>query len=174
MKQNKTGISLIEALVVVAILAILAAIAAPAYQNAINGTRVKSAAEAVYSQIQFARSESVKQNRNLFVTVQGGGTTDWCIGIANLTGCDCATPNSCVFGPTGRQVERNIRGSDFTAITLTVNTAEIEFDSRRGATTGGGNTITVTGSTGLNTSIVTSTLGRVRICGGNIGGYSAC
>lgn len=174
MKRHITGFTLVEAMVVIAIIAILAAVAGPAYQNAINSTRVKSAAEAVYSQIQFARSESVKQDRNLFVTVQGSGTTNWCMGISNATGCDCNTAGSCSFGPVGGLAERNLMGADFTSITLAANATELQFNSRRGATVSGGGTITVTGSTGMNTSIVTSTLGRVRICGGNVGGYPAC
>lgn len=174
MTKNKAGVSLIESLIVIAILAILASVAVPYFQNAVNSNRLKSAAESVYSQIQFARSESIKQDRNLFVTIQGSGTTAWCIGISNTTDCNCSTANSCVFGPTGSQIERNIRGSDFTAITVATTKAEIEFDSRRGAANGGGSTITITGSSGLNTSVITSTLGRVRICGGNVGGYPSC
>lgn len=174
MKRAIVGITLIEAMVVVAIVAILAAIAAHAYQNAINNARVKSAAEAVYSQIQLARSESIKQNRNIFVTVKGSGTADWCIGMSDDTGCDCSEANSCSYGPAGSRVEHNIAGSSFTDIIVATTKAELEFTSRSGATADGGNTITVTGSSGLNTEIRTSTLGRVRICGGNIKGYQSC
>lgn len=176
MKKINSGFTLVEAIVVIAIIAILAAVAGPAYQNAINNARIRSAAEAIYGQIQYARSESVKQDRDLFVTIQGTGTTGWCIGISNTTGCDCNTNGNCVFGPTGSTTERNISGTDFNNITLTTATTELQFSSRQGNLQPGSNTvtITVTGNTGLNTDIVTNPLGSVRICGGNIGSYPSC
>lgn len=179
MKRTAAGFSLIEAMVIVAIIAILAAVAAPSFQNAINATRVKSAAEAVYGHIGFAKSESIKQNRNLFVTIQGAGTTNWCIGISNASGCNCNTPNSCLFGPAGNTAERNLSSADFSSITLSAaNIAtEFVFNSRRGSLesiASGTLTITLTGSTGLNTAVQTSPMGSIRICGGNVGGYPAC
>lgn len=174
MKPTQSGITLIEGMVTIAIVAILAAIAGPSFQNAFNSSRLRSAAEAVYGEIQFAKSESVKQDRNLFVTIQGSGTTNWCIGISNTTNCNCNTPGNCMLGPTGSQTERVIKSNDFSSITLTANPLEIEFNSRRGSTVSGGNTIALTGASNLNTTIETSTLGRVRICGGNLGGYSSC
>jgi len=175
MKHHATGFSLIEAMVILAIVAILAAVAAPSFQNAINATRVKSAAEAVYGQIGFARGESIKQDRNLFVTIQGSGSTSWCIGISNTTGCNCNTPGNCLFGPTGNTAERNLTSADFNNIILTASATELQFNSSRGTLIPAGTlTFTVTGNTGLNTTVSTSPMGSVRICGGNVGGYPAC
>lgn len=172
MNKRFRGFTLIELMVTVAVLGVIAAIAAPALLAMRDQHRIRSAAEAVYAHLQFARSESVKQDRNLWVHSTAG--TGWCIGIANATGCDCNTPGSCQFGPAGALVEHNVVSGDFVGITLATTQADIEFNSRRGAVvTAGGTTITLTGANGYQAQISTQPMGRVRLCG-NMGRYPAC
>lgn len=169
--QRCRGFTLVEAMVSVAIIAILVAVGVPSYQTWISQSRVRSAAEAVLAHVQFARSESIKQDRNLFVTVTTG--SNWCVGIANDTGCDCATAGSCQYGPVGNLSEHNLFADNFTGITLAATQVELEFDSRRGSLNGGGSTLTVSGSGGYAAKVITSGMGRIRLCG-NVGSMPAC
>lgn len=171
MQLRSRGFTLVEAMVSVAIIAILALVAVPAYQDMINQSRVRSAAEAVLAHVQFARSESVKEDRNLFVTATTGA--NWCVGIANATGCNCATAGSCQYGPVGNLSEHNLSAANFTGITLTATQNELQFDSRRGTVNGGGSTLSVSGTGGYSASVITSTMGRIRLCG-NAGSMPAC
>lgn len=172
MRTRQSGLTLVEAMVVIAIVAIIAAIAAPSYLGMRDSQRVRAAAEAVYSHVQFARSESVKQDRNLWVRTTAGA--NWCVGISNATGCDCSAAASCRFGPATNLVEHNLVSTDFSGITLGTTAANLEFDSRRGTVAGGGNaTITITGANGLQGQVRIAPLGGVSLCG-NMGRYPAC
>lgn len=171
MKSAKRGFSLVELMVTLTVLAILLSVAVPSFQNIRDTSRVRAAAEAVYAHMQFSRSESVKQNRNLFVSLTTG--TNWCIGISNSSGCNCATANSCRFGPAANLVENNLASADFSGISLASDQASIQFESRRGGNENPG-TITLTGANALAISIIHSARGRIRLCSDNVGGYPAC
>ncbi|GAB3192653.1 pilus assembly FimT family protein [Hydrogenophaga aquatica] len=172
MKKRTRGVTLIELMVTIAVVAIIAAIAAPPLMAMRDQHRIRSAAEAVYAHLQFARTESVKQDRNLWVHANTG--TSWCIGISNATGCDCNTAGSCRFGPAAALVEHNVASGDFVGISLAATQTDFEFNSRRGTVvTGGGTTITLTGANSYQAQISTDLTGRIRLCG-NMGRYPAC
>lgn len=164
------GFTLIELMVTIVVLAILAALAAPTFNDMRDRARVRAAAEAIYSHVQFARSETLKQSRNLFVRVSAGAT--WCVGISNATACDCGTANSCTFGPAGALVEHNLRAAEYPGVTIATTQADVEIDSRR-AGTAAATQITVTGAGTYEARVVMSKLGKTAICG-NVGGYPAC
>lgn len=166
------GFTLVELLVTIAVIAIIASVSAPSFLSMRDQARTRAAAEAVFAQVQYARTESIKQSRDLWVTAAPG--VNWCIGISNAAGCDCNTAGSCQFGPAGNLMEHNIRSVDFSGITLDATATEIQFDSRRGIVNGTGNTLTVSGAGGYEVKIITSKLGRVRMCGDVGGGIPSC
>jgi type IV fimbrial biogenesis protein FimT len=171
MKTLARGFTLVEMMVAVAVIAIIAAVAMPSIENMRASRRVHAAAEAVYSHAQFTRNESIKEDQNLFLSITTG--TNWCLGISLTTGCSCATAGSCQFGTTSGLSEHNLQGTDFPDVSLSSSNNNIEFDSRRGTTIGGGSTITLSGSNGYSAQVIVSALGRARLCG-NVGGLSAC
>lgn len=170
MTRRVHGFSLIELLVAIAVLAIITTLAFPAFQATRDGARVRAATEAVYSHLQFARSESVKQNRDLFVSVTAGAS--WCVGLSNATGCACGTAGSCQYGPAAALAENNIRAADFVGVSLATTQAEMQIDNRRGGTATS-TTLTLTGGSSKEGRVTISPLGRVSICG-NVGGLSSC
>lgn len=73
------GFSLIEAMITVAILAIIGALAMPAFQSTLANFRMRTGAEGLLNGLQLARTEAVRQNRNIFFCINPVGTTGWII-----------------------------------------------------------------------------------------------
>jgi len=164
--RRQQGATLIELIVALTVMGVLIGIGVPSFRNIRDVNRVKAAAEAVYAQLQFARSEAIKQNRDLWVQVTpGDGSTsaDWCLGISNASGCDCITPGSCKFGPAGQEIERTLSSEDFEGISLSSNRDDIHFEPRRGTNPTNG-TIFVIGPNDLTVSVRHSRRGRVILC----------
>lgn len=166
MKRLK-GFTLVELMVTLAVIAILASIAGPSFNNIRDRSRVRAAAEAIYAHLQFARSESIKQNRDLVVGVVAGAT--WCLSISNATGCDCGT-TTCQFGPPTNLAEHTLRSTDFSGISIATNQNDVIFESRRGMSNGV--SITINGANSLSIDVIVSSRGRVRACSTTVGGYT--
>lgn len=68
---RKSGFTLVELLIVVAIAAILAAIAAPSFRIMNRTMAVRSAADELVAGIHFARSEAIRANRAILLSLDG-------------------------------------------------------------------------------------------------------
>jgi type IV fimbrial biogenesis protein FimT len=71
------GFTLVELVVTLIVLAIIASLAAPAFSELLERRRLIGAAEALYAQVLFARSESIKQSQPFFVETTGSGGAPW-------------------------------------------------------------------------------------------------
>jgi len=160
-KQLQLGFTLVEALVVVTILAILASLAVPTFSDALYKQRIQGAAEAVLSDLRWARTESIKRNKLVRVTFTTGSTWSYVINVDPL-----GTP----------VLIKTVNGSEYPTTTLTSasfsgGVSYTTFDPTRGTNPNNG-TATITATNG-SLSVRVSTLGRVRICG-TVEGYPAC
>ena len=183
--KRQHGVTLIELIVTLVVLGVLVSIAAPSFRSIRDVNRVKAAAEAVYAHLQFARSEAIKQNRDLFVQVTPGYSSygeDWCLGIADFSGCDCMEEDKdeadfCEFGPAGARIERTLSSGIFEGISLWSNRAEIQFEGRRGMDPTNG-TIRIKDDAGWTVSVKHSRRGRISLCTGEgvkeVRGYPEC
>jgi prepilin-type N-terminal cleavage/methylation domain-containing protein len=155
--NQSNGFSLIELMVTILALAILASIAVPSFQSMIERRRLIAAAEAIYSDLQFARSEAVKRSRVLTVSKADGP----CLSISDATASSAVIiSNTCL--------------SAFPAITMSTTGLPMSFDRVRG-TLGLGGTITLKSSSNQEIRVIGSKFGRVRICSPTrVGGYPAC
>ncbi len=158
-----TGFTLIEMVVTVEVLAILLGVAVPAFQDTLAKRRLVGAAEQLYADLQYARSEAIK--RNASVVVSFSAVTDWCYGIA-LAACACGTANSCQLDG----VDKVVSSSNFRGVSLAENlSGSTSFDPRRGTANNG--TVSLTSSSIGTIKVIVSTPGRVRICSDNVAAY---
>lgn len=83
MGRSHAGMTMVELLVVIAIAAILLALAAPSFTSLANKTRLNAASSLMVSDLNLARSESVKRNARTLV----------CPSNAAATSCQLVNPS---------------------------------------------------------------------------------
>ena len=127
---NKTGFTLIELMIVVAILGIISAIAAPSFMNYMAQRRLNGAARMVMSDLMNARMLAVTLNRNVQVTfpTSAGASYTYDATVTAVTrnvqtgfgyhDVTVSGNNNPVFAPTGRL-------SGVTACTITLASAAL-------------------------------------------------
>ena len=126
MKRTNSGFTLVEAMVVIAVLTILLAVGVPSYQQFRDDTELSSAAFALYTDIQLARTEAVKRGSDNLHIFFFNDTSGWCYRITDKTRSDCsscaATASQCDIGADGI-----LRGNDQSHYPRT--TLATKFDS---------------------------------------------
>lgn len=170
--KNKRGFTLIEALVVIAIIGIVALAASPSSHSRVARERLIAVAEMVASDLQSARSESIKRNTPITMTFTSGPS--WKYEMNSTTAV--VLPIVCPEPATSIKAVCSSNSKDFKGVSLTQNfdDNDMVFNNVRGISDQDGD-ITLSSSVGkLNVRL--STLGRVRICSptNNIRGYPAC
>jgi type IV fimbrial biogenesis protein FimT len=145
--------------------------------------RLVSAAESVYSQVQYARTEAIKQSRDMFF-VTGNQGTAWCLGVSDTAGCDCfqsdhEEEDACtvVAADAGERVLRTIIGTDFPSVGMASTTGgETQFNFVRGTVTDGTGAVTLTSPRGRQLRLGINLVGRVNACSlsGAFGGFPPC
>lgn len=155
------GFSFLELMITLAIVAILAALAMPTYTSTIAKRRVIGAAEAVLSDLRWARSEAFKRNVNVRVTFTTGSSWSYAIN---------ADPEG------SHTLIKSFSGSSFPDTALSSasfrpSVSYTTFDPVRGVNPNNGTVILTSGS--YSASVTVSTLGRMRICNAP-GGYESC
>lgn len=156
------GLTLVEAMVTVAILGILAAIALPSYNGFIINSRVKGVAANVQTDLQYARSVATQGNENVTVVF---GTNCYAIYRGTTTSTSC----------TDTSALKNVSITTADGVSLSSTFTTTEFNPARGTVTNTG-TITVSnGAAKLAASL--GVTGRTKLCApsdSTVGGFPAC
>ncbi len=164
--KRSLGFTLTELMVTLAIVGILASIAMPSFQDQLQAGRVKGAVEVLFGALQNAKMEAVKTNATVQVVFTPTATsTDhstWCFGMTDIGDVTCVCTvdaddtNNCAAGSV-------IQSSEFSNISVNFNASNTRsFTPLRGTGTPG--TVTFSAGTNKTLAVVTSGLGRIRVC----------
>ena len=155
--QNQSGFTLLELMITVAVLGVLAALALPSFQSVLEGRRLVGAAENLFADLQFARSESIK--RNVVIRFQVTTGANWCFGVDDDDGtaCDC-TNNACEVDT----IPKNVVAADYTDIQMSVG-GVVEFDPRQGMPDTAQTYTFRVGAAGRTKSVTVNAIGRVEM-----------
>jgi len=161
-RSQQHGFTLMELMATLAIITILAAIAYPSFTDMIERNRLKGAAEGLFGDMEFAKSEAIKRNEVITVTTTTGGS--W--------GYNIARPDTTVL--------KSVGVGDFRGVTLfsANNGGTLTIDPVRGTTSGISIKFVRDSDTNQSLCLVVSDLGRIKICSGNasssVVGYKPC
>lgn len=100
------GLTVIELMIVVLVLGVLIALAAPSVREMISAQRVRGVNAALVTDLQFARSEAARRNRDVNVRFQSNVTMSCYVAYVDAVpaagACDCTIPlgvSPCSGGP---------------------------------------------------------------------------
>lgn len=164
---KQQGFTLIELLVMLVVAAVMLFVAVPSLVSYMRLTRLSNAAQDLYYTMQYARSEAVKRNTNVFVSYVTG--TNWCYGVSTAAACTCSTAGNCNLGATSAPdtTSSTLSASGFTG-------TSVRFEPIHGAANAAGLiTFTQVGSTPA-VSVRVRLFGSLLLCSANVTGYPVC
>ncbi len=158
MDVRHKGFTLIELMITVVVIGVIAALALPSFKSILDGRRLVGASDTLHAALLYARSEAIKQNKNIMFQFDTGA---WCYGIDDAgADCDCTNPATCTVGGVSRVYD----DTDFTNISMTSSSfsgSSFTFDPLRGLVSDDGSFTLSTGSKSKQVSV--NVVGRVSV-----------
>lgn len=174
-RSGVQGITLVEAMVMLAILGILASVAAPGFRDLLLNSRLAAAAADFHNKLSWARTQAVQSGRPVTVqvaTLPGGSCYAIFTGEPGACGC-LATTGSCT-APSIQWLVETFSADTGLMVSTSSSAGYMSFDPVRG-TTSPAMTTTFTAANGKSIRQVTNVMGRTRSCSPTrTGGLVAC
>ena len=124
--SRRTGFTLIELVVTVALLSILLALGVPAFTDLIVSTKLTSATNTLIGHLQFARAEAIKRGRGLVGVGPYKSDTAWLDDDSWEGGYMVAAADNA--SPPNLQVLRRVGKADLASLTITSNNKIVYFE----------------------------------------------
>ena len=185
---RQRGLTLVELMVTLSVLVILLSTAVPSFIDMFERHRLVGAAEAVFTHLQFAKSESLKRNKTVKMGFQTSGN-DWCFGLTEedtwngSQKCDCTSAGSCWLdldenGSRNTGEDFSLAGTRYPGVTLVDVADDTHLNFNPARSTSNGATIKLASADGQRMHIVVSGYGRILLCspaGANkVSGFEDC
>ena len=174
-KRRQRGLSLVEAMIVVAVTAIVAATAVPSLASFIDGRRLDAAATSLAADLQFVRTESVARNHAIRLSVHASGAAScWIVHTGAAAQCACADSGAAICSGGASEIKTVVLGAA-DRVAVQGNVASILFDPLHGTSTPTG-TLRLVDPSGRAVHHIVNVMGRVRSCtpAGAVPGWRAC
>jgi type IV fimbrial biogenesis protein FimT len=190
-RRNDQGFTIVELMIVILIVAVLLVLGVPAFNDLVDEYRIKSAADSLHSDLQFARSEAIRTNSNVCIGFATGA--NWCYGM-NLTAstaycdtstCDCSISNTAdaQYCSLKRATSTDFPGVAMPAagnVTFPANVTGFEpLRGLTGVASGGAalsGSVRFDSSRGRQATVTLTPIGRASVCSptDSVPGYPAC
>ncbi len=168
MRSRISGFTLIELIITILVMSILLGIGVPSYMQFKEDNILLGASQALYSDLQFARSEAIKRNTdNIAVRIFNIGGA-WCYRVSDNASCTACSSTAAECDIHGDGILRGVSQTDYPNVavgadTVSGTTATIFIQARRA--TMQQNVVTFTyGASNKQINVETSLLGRVSLC----------
>ena len=167
LRSRISGFTLIELIITILVMSILLGIGIPSYLQFKEDNTLQGAAQALYSDIQFARSEAIKRNVNNVIVHIFQTNTNWCYQVSDNSACTSCGDLDCDI-----HADRILRGvssgsTSFPGVIIDSpdSATNILIESRRSTLGTIDNQIVFSyGEGGKQVEVRTTPLGRVFIC----------
>jgi type IV fimbrial biogenesis protein FimT len=179
---HTAGFTLIEWMITVALLLLLVTLAAPSVRDLIAEQRLRSAHAALVTDLQFVRSEAVRQRRSLRFEVGGNDAmTCYIVFVPGFSGvCRCTNPPGNACRPRGTSEEmRTVQFPRSSGITVTATSSrgpDATFEEVSGRSEPGDLRIELASSVRGRVRVMVNAAGRVSSCSpdGSVRQVAAC
>lgn len=173
-RGGSRGVSLVELCVGAGVLAILAGMAVPALTQFRREQVLRTAADALASDLRFARSEAARTGDSVYVRISGKGSAGcYVLHTGARNDCDCAGGQALCTTAGSAVIKAEWLRSP--PLQLRSNAETFEFQYRQGLVTQTGS-IDLTLNNGPGIREVIAITGRVRSCytGARLSGMAKC